>query len=90
MLMPMRRAGFIFIVLIAAAIMFEPLLHTHPLSEKAQLTCAVCVNAVGRITPLTAAPIVPMVVVALMAALAVPPTILRAYRPLASRAPPAA
>ncbi len=86
----MRRVGLLFVLLIAASIACEPLIHTHPLSQITPSPCAVCVNAVGRLTPLSAAPIAPLVLVAMLVTLFVPATIRRTYEPLASRAPPAA
>lgn len=88
--MPMRRVGFILVVLVAAAILFEPLIHTHPLTQTAPSPCAVCVSAVGRVTPLSAAPVSPLVALSAVVTLIVTSTIRRSHQPLASRAPPAA
>ena len=88
--MSMRRAGLLFVVLIAAAIAFEPLIHTHPLSQTSGSPCAVCVSTAGRVTPLTPAPIAPLFAVSVVAVFVASATIRRAYQPLASRAPPAA
>lgn len=86
----MRRAGIVFIVLVAAAIALEPLIHTHPLTQSSSTPCAVCVTAVGRLTALNPAPAAPLTIVAAVPVLRVASIIQRAALPLASRAPPAA
>lgn len=88
--MLMRRVGFILVVLVAAAILFEPLIHTHPLTQTAPSPCAVCVSAVGRITPVSAAAVAPQTIVSTLIALVIASTIRRPSHRLASRAPPAA
>jgi hypothetical protein len=84
-----RRAGFVFIVLVAAAIALEPLIHTHPLTQSSSTPCAVCVTAVGRLTALSPAPAAPLTIVASVPVLRVASIIHRTTLPLASRAPPA-
>lgn len=86
----MRRAAFVFVVLVAAAVAFEPLIHTHPLSQRTPVPCAICVSAVARITGLTLSAVSPLVVVAAVAPAAVSPAVKCAEAPRASRAPPAA
>ena len=85
----LRRAEFVFLVLIAAAIALEPLIHTHPLTQTSQATCAVCISVVGPITSLPPALTAPPVVVFAMATVGPTAIIHRAAMPLASRAPPA-
>jgi len=79
---------FVFVMLIAAAIAFEPIIHTHPLSQTSQSSCAVCVSVVGPATPLAQAPSAPHVVVSIVAAPCVIAIVQPAAVPLASRAPP--
>jgi len=88
--MQMRRVAFVFVVLVAASIAFEPLIHTHPLSKASAVPCAVCVNAVGRLTALQPAPPAPVAIVTTLPALTVATIVPRATMALASRAPPAA
>ena len=85
-----RRAAFIFVVLIAATIALEPLIHTHPLSQKSNAPCAVCVGSVGRLTSLDPAPAAPLTFVATLPTPPAAAIIHRTALPLASRAPPAA
>lgn len=85
----MRRAAFVFVVLIAATIALEPLIHTHPLSQTSNAPCAVCVGFVGRLTSLEPAPAAPLTIVAAVSLLPVASIIHRTTLPLASRAPPA-
>jgi hypothetical protein len=85
-----RRAAFVFVLLIAAAIAFEPLIHTHPLSQRSTVPCAVCVAAVGMPTSLAPAGISPLVLVFIVASAVATVITRRAYIPLASRAPPSA
>ena len=86
----MRRLAFVFVVLVAASIAFEPLIHTHPLSQKSPVPCAVCVSSVGRLTALERTPTAPVAIVTTVPALPVATIIHGAELPLASRAPPAA
>jgi hypothetical protein len=87
----MRRAAFLLIVLVAAAVAFEPLIHTHPLMQTASATqCAVCVNAHARVTTLAPAPISPLAIVDDVAPVRVLAECASLRTPLASRAPPAA
>ncbi len=85
----MRRVAFLFVVLVAAAIAFEPLIHTHPLSQTSNAPCAVCVGSVGRLTALGPTPAAPLTQVTAIPALPVAATVHRAAIALASRAPPA-
>lgn len=78
------------VLLTAIAVAFEPVIHTHPLTQSANAPCAVCVSAVARVTPLAAVTISPLVLVAKLAPIAVSAVITRTALPLASRAPPAA
>jgi hypothetical protein len=86
----MRRTAFVFVLLIAAAIASEPLLHTHPLSQTSSVPCAVCVNVVGPVTSLAPAAISPLVVVCAVAPVVVSTIVRHPGSPLASRAPPVA
>jgi hypothetical protein len=86
----MRRAAFVFVVLVAAAVAFEPLIHTHPISQSTSVPCVICVSAVARVIGPTTLAVSPLVVVAAVAPIAVSPTVKRAEAPRASRAPPAA
>jgi hypothetical protein len=86
----MRRAAFVFVVLIAATIALEPLIHTHPLSQTSTASCAVCVSSIGSLPSLNLAPAAPLTIVAAVPVLRVASIIQRAALPLASRAPPAA
>ena len=88
--MQMRRVAFVFVLLVAASIAFEPLIHTHPLSQTSPAPCAVCVSSVGRLTALQPAPAAPVAIVTTVPALPVATIVPRAAMPLASRAPPAA
>ena len=87
----MRRAGFVLIVLVAAAIALEPLIHTHPLTQSWRgAPCAVCVTAVGPLTSLNPAPAAPLTIVTAVPLPPVAAIIQRSAIPLPSRAPPAA
>jgi hypothetical protein len=87
----MRRAAFLLIVLVAAAVAFEPLIHTHPLKQSTSASqCAVCVNAHARVTTLAPAPISPLAIVGEVAVIRVTAECISLRTPLASRAPPAA
>lgn len=90
MLMPMRRGVLVFVLLIAAAIAVEPLIHTHPLTQTPNAPCAVCVGSVGRLAALQATPAAPITHVSTIASLPAAAIVYRAAMPLASRAPPAA
>ena len=86
----MRRAALVFVLLIAAAIAFEPLIHTHPLTQTSAVPCAVCVGSVGQVARLSVAENCPLVIVSY-----VMPAVAIAFQApvstsLASRAPPAA
>ncbi len=86
----MRRAALVFVVLVAAAVAFEPLIHTHPISQSTSVPCAICVGAVAHVTSPRLSVASPLVIVAAVAPLAVSPTVNRAEAPRVSRAPPAA
>ena len=88
--MPMRRAVYVFVLLVAAAIAVEPLIHTHPLTQTSNAPCAVCVASVGSLTAFNPAPVAPSTHVTTIASLPDVAIINRAAIPLASRAPPAA
>src|SRR6476661_3174538 len=68
MLMPMRRAVLVFVLLVAAAIAVEPLIHTHPLTQTSNAPCAVCVASVGSLTVLNPVPAAPLTQVTTIAA----------------------
>jgi hypothetical protein len=86
----LRRATLVFVLLTAAAIAVEPLIHTHPLSQASSSPCAVCVSAIGRVTHLAPAATSPLVVLCAVAPVVVFVAIRRDATSLPSRAPPAA
>ena len=88
--MPMRRAVYVFVLLVAAAIAVEPLIHTHPLTRTSNAPCAVCVGSVGPLAALQPVPAAPVNHVTMIASLPVAAIVHRAAMPRASRAPPAA
>ena len=90
MLMPMRRTGFAFVLLIAAAIACEPLIHTHAVTQTSHSPCAVCVGFVAHDGSVAHVTIAPPVVVGAVTPLVTAPAVSDAYTSLASRAPPAA
>ena len=61
--MRMRRVGLVLVLLVAAAIAVEPLIHTHPLTQTNAAPCVVCVSSVGPLTSLAPAPAAPLTVV---------------------------
>ena len=88
--MPMRRAVLVFVLLVAAAIAVEPLIHTHPLTQSSNAPCAVCVASVGSLTVLNPVPSAPLTHIGTIGSRPVAAIIHRSAMPLASRAPPAA
>ncbi len=87
----MRRALLAFVLLVATSVAVEPLIHTHPLTQtSSQNSCAVCVNAVARMTSLAPVASALQAVVAILTIAATPGAIHGAATPLAPRAPPAA
>ncbi|HSP16072.1 MAG TPA: hypothetical protein VLV78_15105 [Thermoanaerobaculia bacterium] len=87
----MRRTLQVLVLLVAAAIAVEPLVHTHPLTQRSSSNqCAVCVNAHARVTTLAPTPISPLVIVGEVAAVRLPAQAAALQTPPASRAPPAA
>ena len=87
----MRRSLIVFVLLVAAAIALEPVVHTHPLTQNASATqCALCVNAHAGVTVLQPAVSSPLVVVGRVAAMHPIAEAVPAPVQLASRAPPAA
>jgi hypothetical protein len=91
MLMPLMRRGIlVFVLLVAAAVAVEPLIHTHPLSQTSNGPCAICVTSVGRLTSLTVTAASPLVAVSTVVAITATCASKPAAGPLSSRAPPAA
>ncbi len=87
----MRRTLIVFVLLVAAAIALEPVIHTHPLRQNASETqCALCVNAHASVTTLKPAPMSPLVVVGLAPVVSLTAQAPSLQTRLASRAPPAA
>jgi hypothetical protein len=84
----MRRAVLVFVLLIAASIAAEPLIHTHPLSQSSNTPCAVCVGAVARIAAPAPATVAPVAVAFTLTATVLAPVLHRSAAPLPSRAPP--
>lgn len=83
----------VFVLLFAALLAAEPLLHNHPLKQTSEgssagATCAVCATGVARLPRITAAVAAPrLVVYTVVAAPETTFTVVFAL-PLASRAPP--
>lgn len=88
--MTMRRTVLVFVLLVAAAIAVEPIIHTHPLTQSSNAPCAVCVASVGPLTALNPTPAAPFAHVGTISSRPVAAIVQRAAMPLASRAPPAA
>ena len=86
----MRRTLLVFVLVMAASIALEPVIHTHPLTQNALSQCAVCVNAHASVTTLTPVPISPLVMVGEVAVTPLPASPASILMTLASRAPPAA
>jgi hypothetical protein len=86
----MLRRFSIFMIIVAALLAVEPLLHSHPLQQKTiPGACAVCATAVGRLPHITVSPSAPQVVAYTLAALRLTIVTVNASVSLTSRAPPA-
>ncbi len=87
----MRRTLLVFVLLAAAAVALEPVIHTHPLTRDASaMQCALCVNANASVTTLKPVPLSPLVVLGVVATVPVTSQAPSLQTRLASRAPPAA
>ncbi len=85
----------LFIVLVAALLAAEPLLHSHPLQSSASgatssTACAICATGTGRLPIVTASVGAPQAIVHTYASVVVPIVAVDDPLPLPSRAPPAA
>ncbi len=90
LMLMLRRTLLVFVLLAAATMAFEPVIHTHPLTQDSSSQCAVCVNAHASLTTLVPATTSPLVNVGAVPLVVVPIPVQCADTPLASRAPPAA
>ena len=86
----MRRTLIVFVLLAAAAVALEPVIHTHPLRQSASSTqCALCVNAHASVTTLKPVASSPLVLVGVVAVVSLPAEAPSLQTRLSSRAPPA-
>ncbi len=85
----MRRMVLVLVLLAAAAVAMEPVIHTHPLTEGASGKCAVCVNAHASVTALVPAAISPLTLVGEVPVVRLVAVSAHLPKSLTSRAPPA-
>lgn len=86
----MLRRFSTFVLIVAALIAVEPLLHSHPLEQtRIPSSCAVCVTGVAPLPSVTSAPAAPQVVVYTLAATTVTLVAVTVEAAIPSRAPPA-
>jgi hypothetical protein len=88
----MFRRFSMFVLLLAALIAVEPLLHQHPLEQNSipASACAVCATGVGQLPVIVPAVAAPQIVVYTLISASVPLRTINATPSLPSRAPPAA
>ena len=86
----MLRRFSTFVLIVAALIAVEPLLHNHPLLEQTRIPspCAVCVAGTAPLPQVTVAPAAPQVVVYTLAAATVTLVAEAVETAIPSRAPP--
>ena len=89
MLAMLRRFSF-FLIIFAALIAAEPLLHTHPLQQNpVPGACSVCATGVGRLAVVAPTVAAPQTIVYTLAPPAVTVPVASLVLSLPSRAPPA-
>jgi hypothetical protein len=77
------------ILIVAALLAAEPLLHSHPLQQNTLPgACAVCATGVGRLPHIASYPVAPQIVVYTLASVTVTVVIVNVPLSLTSRAPP--
>lgn len=88
----MLRRMSMFVLVVAALLAVEPLLHQHPLEQNSipASSCAVCATGVGRLPVIMPAVAAPQIVVYTIAAAAVLPHTISVTPSVPSRAPPLA
>lgn len=91
LMLRMRRTLCALVILAAALIAVEPVVHTHPLTQSdAAAQCALCVNAHAGVTTLKPASVSPLVMVGSIVIASSPVDSAASDLALPSRAPPAA
>jgi hypothetical protein len=87
----MRRIQILALLLLAAIVAAEPLLHEHPLLQSQEATvCAACAAATAQLAVHTPTLVAPLAVAYQLVAVSVTGHSFDAPLPLASRAPPTA